>query len=398
MTDDYGPLATFSDRWTMRHQRTYQHPIERVWEAVTTSEHLDAWMMPHCKVDPVQGGRFGFSFGGPANQLMEGVVAELRPPGGGESAAVDYLFDNGGRLRFQLDAVAGGTRLRFVQSFPTGTPGEPMEGPGGDLPAGPDTPWRPGFVGGYHAALDALGQWLDGALTAEETRAALDRHLRGEFAEDWLRGIEIYRAHIAATCPPASPLATFDSRLTMRHVRFYAHPLERVWQAVTTPAELDLWLLPVCTVEPRLGGRATFTWGGPDKPAQEHTIVEFDPPRVVDYQAKEASLRFELEPVEGGTRLVLIHSFAPGQTFEPADRPGGDLPAGPGSPWMPDFSQGFHVMLDQLRRYLDGEWTAPVAAASVDRHLRGFPDAADDRMIGIYRRHIREHCPPGGAL
>src|SRR5207249_8824884 len=53
---------------------------------------------------------------------------------------------------------------------------------------------------------------------------------------------------------------------------------------------------------------STFTWGGPDKPAQEHTIVEFDPPRVVDYQAKEASLRFELEPVEGGTRLVLIHS------------------------------------------------------------------------------------------
>src|SRR5439155_23282240 len=43
---------------------------------------------------PGAGRPVGFSFGGPANQLMEGVVAELRPPGGGESAAVDYLFDN----------------------------------------------------------------------------------------------------------------------------------------------------------------------------------------------------------------------------------------------------------------------------------------------------------------
>jgi uncharacterized protein YndB with AHSA1/START domain len=64
MTDD-PMLAVFLDRWTMQHERVYSHPIERVWEAVSTSEHLDVWLMPVSRVDARIGGRAAFSWGGP---------------------------------------------------------------------------------------------------------------------------------------------------------------------------------------------------------------------------------------------------------------------------------------------------------------------------------------------
>jgi hypothetical protein len=44
-------LATFDDTLTMRHVREYAHPIERVWDAVTMTEHLDVlsgeWTREH---------------------------------------------------------------------------------------------------------------------------------------------------------------------------------------------------------------------------------------------------------------------------------------------------------------------------------------------------------------
>jgi len=77
MTDE---LATFVDRYTMRHQRTYPHPIERVWEAVTTAEHLDAWMLPVCQVEARLGGSWSFTFADPDGVAMEGVIVEFDPP------------------------------------------------------------------------------------------------------------------------------------------------------------------------------------------------------------------------------------------------------------------------------------------------------------------------------
>ena len=51
-----------------------------------------------------------------------------------------------------------------------------------------------------------------------------------------------------------SDLASFDSRYTMRFVRVFPQPIERVWEAVTRAEQLDVWLMPVTEidlVEPR---------------------------------------------------------------------------------------------------------------------------------------------------
>ena len=78
-------------------------------------------------------------------------------------------------------------------------------------------------------------------------------------------------------------LASFEDRYTMRHVREYPHPIESVFEAITNTDEINRWLLPIAVVEPRVGGRCAFSWGGPRGAAMEGTVTEFDPPTLVHY-------------------------------------------------------------------------------------------------------------------
>ena len=169
-----------------------------------------------------------------------------------------------------------------------------------------------------------------------------------------------------------SALGSFDSRFAMRHVRTYPHPIELVWEAVTTAEHLNAWMLPQCEVDPRIGGKCSFTWGdtNPDAWRDEMTIIEFDPPRVVDY----GGIRFELEPVDGGkaTRLTFIQTMPP----HPEQ----------GDQWIPDFCAGFHRMLDRIPAFLDGKWTLDDNMAE----LAKFPPGPDDycELIKRYESEV----------
>jgi uncharacterized protein YndB with AHSA1/START domain len=189
-------------------------------------------------------------------------------------------------------------------------------------------------------------------------------------------------------------LATFDDRWTMRHTRVYSHPIERVWEAVTTTEHINRWLLPTATVEAVEGGRCTFTWGGPPGSEQVGVVRSVEPPTLIVYDLDTSYLRFELESVDGGTRLTFLHGFTPGAHLEPQGWEGGDMPGGDDCPWRPGFSQGFHVMMDALGVVLDdppadGEnvltWLARTQQSSAE---------ATDRHVEVYRRLIAQECPP----
>jgi len=178
-------LATFDDRWTMRYTRTYPHPIERVWRAVTEAEHLDVWLAPACGVvvEGRLGGRCAFAFGGANPELpehdpadastfsYEGTITAFDPP-----HLVHYQLEDSA-LRFELREVAEGTQLEFVHAFRRGAswpvPAEPGDMASGQ-PAGPGTPWRPGFLAGFHLMLDQLGDMLDGRWTYDDARRYID--------------------------------------------------------------------------------------------------------------------------------------------------------------------------------------------------------------------------------
>jgi uncharacterized protein YndB with AHSA1/START domain len=88
---------------------------------------------------------------------------------------------------------------------------------------------------------------------------------------------------------------------TLILVRELRHSPERVWQALTDPAQLREWAPFV--VDGNLGtvgARVNLTWVGNPTPI-ETKVMRADAPRVLEY----GDQRWELEPVAGGTRLTL---------------------------------------------------------------------------------------------
>jgi uncharacterized protein YndB with AHSA1/START domain len=83
------------------------------------------------------------------------------------------------------------------------------------------------------------------------------------------------------------------------------HPVERVWEAITDPAEIEAWW-GRASVDLRLGGTMRIEWlnGDVTMPA---TIEELDPPHVLEITGEpHGTLRFELAPDGDGTLLTFV--------------------------------------------------------------------------------------------
>lgn len=189
-----------------------------------------------------------------------------------------------------------------------------------------------------------------------------------------------------------SDLASFEDRYTMRHVREYPHPIESVFEAITDADELNQWLLPIAEVEPWVGGRCAFTWGGPRGTAMEGRVSEFDRPRLVQYELLGGFLRFELEALGSNrTRLVLRHRI---------ELTGVDTLA----LWPPDVVSGFDEMVDALGEVLAGtrdqrqvaDVMSQCEAGTIDVWMANRPSewhAERARAQAVYREHILANCP-----
>ena len=126
----------------LRLERFYPHPIERVWAALIRAEHADAWLSPASQIDARSGGRVRFHLGGATDEALDGAIVEFRPP-----EVVEYAFDDGGRLRFELTAVSGGTRLVVSHALPPGSAHSHAAEHDEGLPRPRGAPRRPLFYG-----------------------------------------------------------------------------------------------------------------------------------------------------------------------------------------------------------------------------------------------------------
>lgn len=106
------------------------------------------------------------------------------------------------------------------------------------------------------------------------------------------------------TFAPAGP-----DRWSVRLARRYPHPVEKVWRAVSEPAHLAAWFPAPVEIELRVGAEVRF--GAPMEgwPALTGVVTDCDPPRLLGFTWDADHLRFELTPVDGGTELVLLHTF-----------------------------------------------------------------------------------------
>lgn len=142
---DLGELLQDGDQVGLRFVRTYQHPVDRVWRALTESAQLRFWMPCDIVGERRAGAAITLPFWpghiekyGIDEPALAGEIEVWEPP-------TRFGWTWGGDLLvWDLEVVAGGTRLTFT--------------------TWPDDPDLDGIVssaGGYHLCLALLGTLLD---------------------------------------------------------------------------------------------------------------------------------------------------------------------------------------------------------------------------------------------
>jgi hypothetical protein len=92
---------------------------------------------------------------------------------------------------------------------------------------------------------------------------------------------------------------------TLILVRELRHPPERVWQALTDPAHLREWAPFEADGNLSTVGKAVkLTWAGTPT-TFETTVTRADAPKLLEYD----DIRWQLEAVDGATRLTLWHNI-----------------------------------------------------------------------------------------
>jgi uncharacterized protein YndB with AHSA1/START domain len=129
---------------------------------------------------------------------------------------------------------------------------------------------------------------------------------------------------------------------TIRFERVLAHPVDRVWTAITTPKGLADWWLPFpadIDIDLQVGGLIAFSAPEFGPASMTCTILELDPPtRLVHTHFDPAvTLSWELQPEGDGCRLRLTQHTP-------------DIAAALGQGHI----VGLHHSLDRLEPAIDG--------------------------------------------
>ncbi|MFB9689797.1 SRPBCC family protein [Amycolatopsis plumensis] len=106
-------------------------------------------------------------------------------------------------------------------------------------------------------------------------------------------------------------LQTDGERPVLRLERRLKHAPEKVWHAITDPAELAHWFPAKVDVELRTGGAIRFTFPGEDSTTTGQ-VVTVEPPREFTFVWNDDTLRWLISPDGDGSLLEFTHTFGRG--------------------------------------------------------------------------------------
>ncbi len=147
------------------------------------------------------------------------------------------------------------------------------------------------------------------------------------------------RAHYTPGPATGAQVRKDGEKWTLILVRELRHSPEKVWQALTDPAQLREWA--PFEADQSLGTPGTtvkLTWAGNPRPL-ETRVTRADAPKLLEY----GDTRWELETSGRGTRLTLWHNI---------DRR-----------FIAWGAAGWHISFDVLNRLLAGDPIGRVAGA-----------------------------------
>lgn len=162
----------------------------------------------------------------------------------------------------------------------------------------------------------------------------------------------------------------FDGRPAVRFERHYPYPVERVWRAVTDPAELRHWFpSPDVSYEARAGGEMTLA-GDPYAPQESSVeqVLQWDPPHRFSFTWGGDHVHLFVEPDGDGARFVLINVLT-----------AADAAARNGAGW--------HVCLIELGKSFTGDATT------------GPHDSEEGNdWKGLYEEYVAAGLPSGAEV
>jgi uncharacterized protein YndB with AHSA1/START domain len=134
---------------------------------------------------------------------------------------------------------------------------------------------------------------------------------------------------------------TLPDGYQLRFERQLLHPVEKVWAALTNPAQRAQWLAPG-EIELTLGGRVSLAFTDGDG-VIDGQVTAIAPPRLLEFTWTDQDndfgfVRWELMAEEGGTHLVLTHN----------------VPESAREFGLPMLA-GWHSLLDRLAALLDDQ-------------------------------------------
>jgi uncharacterized protein YndB with AHSA1/START domain len=140
--------------------------------------------------------------------------------------------------------------------------------------------------------------------------------------------------------PGAATGASIDKHgdsWTLVLVRDFRHPQDKVWNAITDPAQLREWAPFDADRNLAAVGTAHLTTIGapPEYAVSEGQVKRAEPPSMLEFTWGGQDIRFELKPNGAGTRLTMWHNI---------DRR-----------FIAMGAAGWHICMDVLDRELSGD-------------------------------------------
>jgi uncharacterized protein YndB with AHSA1/START domain len=284
-------------------------PRESVWQALTDPEHLERWLLP-----TAMGMRLKRDDRGKISVLMGPMETDLAlfeavdPP---RRVAFRNLPDRLLASTYTLEDERGGTRVTLAL---TGLESLPED-----------------------AAQERVGPSGVAGERALENLKAYTKGMELPHSDGFVAGLFGYRRETRQT-------------FAVERSIWIAAPRERVWRAITEPAQLEKWFSPGTPWHGtglEVGGKMFVR--DPDTGAEMYTqvIERIDPPSQLVTRSAPPEVAYSttwtLREENGGTRLTITHA---GYELAPQD-----------GRWasMEQNAFGFGMMLTNLAAYVEGD-------------------------------------------